>query len=383
MVKVLIVDDEQNVLDVIKMLGDWEAHGITKILEASRGEEAKILIEKESPEIIFTDIKMPGMNGLELMKWLDSNSYQGQVIFITGYNDYSYMRQAIKHNSFDYLLKPIEADVFNEILAEAVKAWKKHYVKTSSTEERYAYNKIVTDAFAGETFDLMGLLPSLPEAERYEMTLLSFYHMHYSEPEIESLANKLTAQKLGNAYSLLTEHNLCLIVTLKNEWITVEKWLNEHVESTVRIVASEEPQPLKNLPVVFESLMKKLNKNQYRSVYQSTQLEQVNRMQDIVSYVDNFYMEDISLEQLSNLFFLSREHISRKFKQETGLPLSKYVTKLKIDQAKYWLRETDETIYTISSMLGYSDEKFFSKLFKKITGYTPFEYRNEKTEVMG
>ncbi len=78
---------------------------------------------------------------------------------------------------------------------------------------------------------------------------------------------------------------------------------------------------------------------------------------------------------------MSREHISRKFKQVTGLTLSKYVTKLRIDQAKYWLRETDETIYTISLMLGYQDEKYFSKLFKKITSYTPFEYRNEKKEV--
>ncbi|WP_208591091.1 response regulator transcription factor [Gracilibacillus suaedae] len=380
--KVLIVDDEQNVLDVMKMLGEWDTQGITKILEANRGEEAKKWVEKEAPEIIFTDIKMPGINGLELMEWLDTISYQGKVIFLTGYHDYSYMRQAIKHNSFDYLLKPIEANVFNEILAEAVKAWKKDYVKSSSTEERYTYNKIVTDAYAGVTFDLLGLIPSLPEAERYDMKLLSFYHMHYSEPEIESLANKLSGQKLGNAYSLLTDHNLSLVVTLKNEWITIEKWLNEHIKSKVRIVASEAPQPLANLPEVFRELKKKLDENQYRTVYQATHLEHVNRMQDIVSYVDNYYMEDISLEQLSNLFFMSREHISRKFKQETGLTLSKYVTKLRIDQAKYWLSETDETIYTISLMLGYQDEKFFSKLFKKITSYTPFEYRNEKKEVM-
>ncbi len=381
--KVLIVDDEKNVLDVIKILGEWEAQGITKILEASRGEEAKILIEKESPEIIFTDIKMPGMNGLELMKWLDSNSYQGKVIFITGYNDYSYMRQAIKHNSFDYLMKPIEADVFNEILKEAVIAWQRDFVETNLIEEHYIYNKIVTDACTGETYDMNNLLLSLPEANRYDMTLLSFYHMHYSEPEIKSLANKLSTQRLGNAYSLQTYHNLCLVVTLENEWVTIEKWLSEHMESPVRIVASEDPQPLKNLPTVFKMLKTKLYNNQFRTVYQSTQLDQVSQIQDIVSFVDNYYMEDISLEKLSNLFFLSREHISRKFKQEKGMPMSKYVTNLRIKQAKCWLRGTDETIYSISVMLGYQDEKFFSKLFKKVTGFTPNEYRNKKDEVIG
>jgi|SRR5690625_2373863 len=380
--KVLIVDDEKNVLDAIKILGEWETHGVTEILEANCGEEAKTLIEKENPEIIFTDIKMPGKNGLELLKWMDSISYQGEVIFITGYNDYSYMRQAIKHNSFDYLMKPIEADVFNEILNEAVKAWKKDFVKTNSIEDNYTYSKMVTDACAGEAFDMKGILLSLPEADQYDMTLLSFYHMHYSEPDIEPLANKLTLQRLGNAYTLQMDHNLCLVVTLENEWVTAEKWLSEHMKNPVRIVASEDPQPLKKLPEVFELLKKKLNENQYRTVYQSAELDQVSRMQDIISYVDNYYMEDLSLEKLSNLFFLSREHISRKFKQVTGMPMSKYVTNLRIEQASCWLRETDETIYSISLMLGYQNEKFFSKLFKKVTGFTPNEYRNEKAGVM-
>lgn len=381
--KVLIVDDEQHVLDVIKILGEWKTHGITKVLEANRGEKAKMLIEKENPEIIFTDIKIPGVNGLELMKWLDSISYQGKVVFITGYNDYSYMRQAIKHNSFDYLLKPIEADVFNEVLSEAVNAWEKDYAKKNSSEDNFICSKMVTDACAGEAFDMKGILHTLPEADQYDMTLLSFYHRHYPEGDIESLADKLTVQRLGNAYSLQMNHNLCFVVTLKNEWVTAEKWLNEHMKIPVRVVTNEVPQPLEKLPEVFGKLKKKLNGNQYRIVCQSMELDQSSRMQDIISYVDNYYMEDLSLEKLSNLFFLSREHISRMFKKETGMPISKYVTNLRVEQAKCWLKETDETIYSISLMLGYQDEKFFSKLFKKETRFTPYEYRMEKSGVVG
>jgi two-component system response regulator YesN len=108
------------------------------------------------------------------------------------------------------------------------------------------------------------------------------------------------------------------------------------------------------------------------------ELHAARRMKDIVSYVDMYYMEELSLEKLSNLFFFSREHISRKFKQETGLPLSKYMTKLRIQRAKQWLEDTEETIYSISLLLGYQDEKYFSKLFKKVVGLTPFEYRKEK-----
>ncbi len=125
------------------------------------------------------------------------------------------MRQAIKHNSFDYLLKPIEANVFNEILAEAVKAWKKDYINSSSTEKKIYLQQNCHRCLCRSDFRFDGAYTFLPKAERYDMTLLSFYHMHYSEPEIETLANKLYTQKLGYAYSLLTDHNLSLVVTLK------------------------------------------------------------------------------------------------------------------------------------------------------------------------
>jgi two-component system response regulator YesN len=62
------------------------------------------------------------------------------------------------------------------------------------------------------------------------------------------------------------------------------------------------------------------------------------------------------------------------------MTLSKYMTDLRIKQAKAWLRETDKTIYSISTMLGYQDEIYFSKLFKKVVGVTPFEFRKEAAE---
>ena len=55
---------------------------------------------------------------------VDANSYPGKVISITGFDDYSFMRKAIKHGSFDYLLKPIENEMLNETLARAVESWK-------------------------------------------------------------------------------------------------------------------------------------------------------------------------------------------------------------------------------------------------------------------
>ncbi|MFC0273262.1 response regulator [Metabacillus herbersteinensis] len=381
--KTLIVDDEFNVRDVIRHLGQWEKYGITDILEARNGEEAKRIIERDIPEIIFTDVKMPGMSGIELIEWLNTISYPGKVILITGFDDYSFMRKAIQCNIFDYLMKPIEADAFNQTLEASVKSWAneeedRHYKETGVYEDvkRLRMNQLVTKACSGELFDTNEMTSYLPQADEYDLTLISFYQMHHSEPYIQLLADDLVDRELGNAFALQNDHSLCLVITVKKQWLSVEEWISQQFDIPVRTVSGDPLKSLEEIPQSFQSLQKAMEEQNFRSIHRLNNLDNARRMQDIVSYVEMYYMEELSLEKLSNRFFLSREHISRKFKQETGMPLSKYVIKLRIDQAKYWLNETDESIYSISLMLGYQDENYFSKLFKKVVGMTPFEYRN-------
>lgn len=389
--KALIADDEYNVRYVIRQLGQWKKYGITGLLEAGNGDEAKRIIEREQPEIIFTDVKMPGMNGLEIIEWLDTISYPGKVILITGFDDYSFMRKAIKCNSFDYLLKPIEADTFNLTLEEAVKSWAKEeedrqYKETGVYEDvkRLRINQTVTEACIGEVFDPAEIASFLPPADEYELTLLSFYQMHHSDPYIQLLAEQLAHQDWGNAFALQNDHSLCLVMTIKGVWLSVEEWISQKFDIPIRLVEGESVRSLKDLPASYKAMQKAADDQKFRAIHRLNDLDNACRMRNIVTYVDTYYMEELTLEKLSNKFFLSREHISRKFKQETGMTLSKYITKLRIDQAKYWLRETDESILSISFMLGYQDEKYFSKLFKKVIGLTPFEYRNnEKKQQTG
>ncbi|MDO7487539.1 response regulator [Peribacillus frigoritolerans] len=381
--KTLIVDDEFNVRDVIRHLGQWEKYGITHLLEASNGDDAKRMIEKESPEIIFTDVKMPGMSGLELIEWLDSISYPGKVILISGYDDYSFMRKAIQFSSFDYLLKPIEADAFNKTLEEAVKSWANEEEVRANKDtgvyedvKRFRGNQLVTAACMGEHFDKNDIESYVPKADGYNLTLISFYQMHHPAPYIQLLADELVERKIGNAFALQNDPNLCLVITIPDHWLSVEEWISHQFDIPVRLVCGEPLESLGDIHNSFKSLQKAMNNQNFRSIHRLDDLDVARRIEDIVSYVEKYYMEELSLEKLSNVFFLSREHISRKFKQKTGMLLSKYITKLRTDQAKRWLRETEKSIYSISLMLGYQDEKYFSKLFKKVVGMTPFEYRN-------
>jgi len=104
---------------------------------------------------------------------------------------------------------------------------------------------------------------------------------------------------------------------------------------------------------------------------------------DIARYLENSYHEEISLQQIAGRFFLSREYISRKFKQEFGVTLSDFLGRIRIDKAKTLLLNPQLRIAQIAEMVGYQDEKYFSKVFKKMEGATPNEYRKVQKRAPG
>jgi two-component system response regulator YesN len=100
-------------------------------------------------------------------------------------------------------------------------------------------------------------------------------------------------------------------------------------------------------------------------------------VQEIREYLNQNYASDMTLQHIAERFFISRENVSRKFKQITGENLSDYLTGLRVDKAKALLQNTNLRSSQISELVGYEDEKYFSRVFKKATGLTPREYRKQ------
>ncbi len=98
---------------------------------------------------------------------------------------------------------------------------------------------------------------------------------------------------------------------------------------------------------------------------------------EIKKYIESHYNGNISLQEIANHFYLSREYISRKFKQELGENISEYLTKIRIEKAKVLLQNPAMKISRIAEMVGFQDEKYFSKVFKKMVGISPNEHRKE------
>jgi two-component system, response regulator YesN len=108
MYKVLLVDDEELVIDSLKASVDWKACGYEVIGSALSGEEAVEAAKQLHPDVIFSDIKMPGMNGLELKKRLDDAGIVVKFIVVSGFAEFALVQKAIQNGISGYCLKPFD-----------------------------------------------------------------------------------------------------------------------------------------------------------------------------------------------------------------------------------------------------------------------------------
>jgi len=240
--RVIIVDDEPNVRKTLRVLGKWNDYNMEIIAEASDGAEAYQMIAEFSPDIVISDIKMPYFDGLELIDKMRKRKIDSIVLFISGYDKFSYAQEAMRLGACGYLLKPINPNELNFFLA--------------------------------------------------------------------------------NIYDKLKKKNHSLAFT--------ESGLSQ------------------------EMIFKKGKLDIYL----------------IEAFIKQNFVRNISLEETADLFFISKEYLSKRFKEETGLNFSKYVLKLRMEKAKELL-ENKYTPSEVSKMLNYVDHVHFHKVFKKYFGVTP------------
>jgi DNA-binding NtrC family response regulator len=113
---VLVVDDEE---DIRYALDIYLSHMGYKVLKAENGEEAISLFKVFSPAIILTDIKMPGMDGIELLGKIKQENPDAEVIMITGHGDMALAIDSIRNDATDFVLKPINDDALEIALKRA------------------------------------------------------------------------------------------------------------------------------------------------------------------------------------------------------------------------------------------------------------------------
>lgn len=123
--RLLIVDDGQYIVEYLKHLLDWRKIGIDHVQATTNPQEARRILESTQVDILLTDIRMPEISGVELLKWLHESQSSCKVIFLSGYSDFEYTQSAIRYGAADYLLKPVDKDEMEKTIVRTVQTIKK------------------------------------------------------------------------------------------------------------------------------------------------------------------------------------------------------------------------------------------------------------------
>lgn len=211
MIKLLIVDDEPLVQIGIKSMLNYSALGIEICQSAFNGKQALKIIEEEQPEIVLTDIKMPIMTGLELLKTCrELDDTYPVFIFLTSYEEFSLIKEAMKYQALDYLVK---LDITPEILTESLQKAVQLVLKRRETLEVPVAKHM--DYFY----------------EKFMIRLLN--NLFENKSQFQLQANELKLE--FNALNYTTA--LCTIVDFENNDISQEKLLNLYF-SAIQMVRS-------------------------------------------------------------------------------------------------------------------------------------------------
>ncbi|MEC0171019.1 response regulator [Paenibacillus graminis] len=267
--KVLLVEDEVFVRESVREIIAWEELGFTVSGEAGNGAEALDMIRRDVPDLVITDIIMPEMDGVELLRRTREEGYGSRFVMLTCMSDFEYVRQAMEYGASNYILK----------LSMSVNSLRETLRKIS--------NELLKDG------DKRGSSPA--------------------PVQVKTGTDERSTKGL-------------------------QPLLHEEVTSHPEI-------------------------------------------QKILQYIHVHYPEDITVKSMSQYVMMGENYVSTLFKKKTGQTLIHYLHRVRVNQAIQYLCHSDLPVYEIGNRVGFVNDNYFIKIFKRLTAQTPSQYRqNQKSK---
>lgn len=229
MLRLIIVDDEKIIRETIHHLINWNSLGVEVVGVCKNGLEAYDAIIDEYPDIVLTDIKMPGLSGLELIEKLKQTHEQIHFIILSGYEEFDYAKQAMRYGVRHYLLKPCNEHQIIAAVTETVKEIHSSKKDLSTTEtlsadfEKIAFRNLLSECISSD----MSLQQTKASYQCYLdfcHTTYTLYFVYYLEEHNLSQCKKIISQFMHTYYPGLLFH----ILYVKNTLLLLTQ--NNHTE---------------------------------------------------------------------------------------------------------------------------------------------------------
>ena len=357
MLKVLIADDERRSREGLRSVIDWDDLDMEVAHCAKDGKEALDFINNNEIDILITDIRMPEMDGIELIKNIAIANKDISIIILSGYGDFSYAQKAIRYGVSNYLLKPVHLDELTDIL-RSIKEKHKEGVSRVYVEdsEKKRYDEQQKENVDGQ---IAAMIECIKSGNKEEAMSISAKIYETIKSEDYPLAMyKQVVLKCINRMNMAIQSDLNYELTYFND-----------TERLMDITIAKEFDDIKGkIDAFIAELCEYMNKvnseNRGSLVYMLKKI------------VDERYSDSkMTLNDLSEELEVTPNYLGRLFKEEMGVQFSDYLEQLRMENAKKLLKSTNLKIYEIADDCGYNDGQYFAKAFKKYTGMTPLEYK--------
>ncbi|WP_028309057.1 response regulator transcription factor [Desulfitibacter alkalitolerans] len=355
MLKVLLVDDEELERTYLKnFFAENPISSEFKVIgEAVSSREAIHLSQQFNPDIIFMDIQMPGIDGLEATQKIKSLNPKVKCIILTAYDYFIFAQKALRAGADEYLLKPVMAD---EILSILMQIKQKNKLNSTNLFDniqthqkeflniKYPYEKellLIRSLEVGDTKMLNNCFQEYLESlfDTTEIIMLIKVRLH----ELNTVMSRILIN-CGYDQELVTE----LLVGFPQALL--------YIDSKDELIKFVDSYKIK----IFHLMS---NNNKVLG----------NR---VIEYIKVNYDKDISINVIAQHFHFSPSYISRLIKRETGISYSEYINQIRLHHAKLFLKNSSLKIQSIANQVGYNDVSNFNRVFKKCVGIAPSKYRN-------
>lgn len=407
--KVVIADDEIRICQLIQALVNWEEMGMEIAGTANNGINACEVIEKVCPDILITDIRMPGCSGLELIEKIKKTKPELEIIIISGYAHFEYAQQAIRYGVGYYLLKPINKVELMGILEKLKNKIGERIDSEQNRQELLRQAQLQKSIFEPVSFSMSVGMPvtgtrKLGESVQEALKLIPERMVKGSGRLLENLGEPSSLKEENLLEKYLREITIAVevmsaeqadaaVIYLQNETRKIKNIHGYELLELIGAVADlfaacvQMQERSRNLELFkkqcrectgTEKLFGCLLDFQRRFIMEMAQKHEndtVRPVRKAKEYIQSHYSEPLTLEGISEVVGLSTAYFSALFKKTEGEGFAKYLINVRIEQAKVLLRETNLPVTEICRRVGYNDLRHFTHTFERATEVKPSVYR--------
>ena len=467
MIRVILVEDDKLVRKGLISSFDWEKFNMKIVGDAKNGEKALELLESHEVELIITDLAMPIMSGIELIRRVKVLYPSIFIVVLSLHQDFEYIQEAMRLGAIDYISK-VELDtedmdktlerIHDRISEEQNKQHTPYHmldhdmlsgvvlisdknieaysniINTSSYQDKWMFigqeALLVFTESAKQFHDIFQMLDSQiytkeslllieiennTEFRREEIiSMIQRYkeHLYFYEIKRDKTINVISMENLVIPQS---DHNLQKrkIQQIKEQlkslkWVydntILENMLKEmkelrltnHKLKELLVVNIGECQRLYSFVLLkdieladsyscwddVEKWFWSTQKEIYNSIYHKSISNETNEsIFEAIYLIEENLSGNLTTTEISKRVYMSRSYFCLCFKDVVGKTFNEYIQNARISKATHYLTYTNQTISVISEKVGYTDAKYFSKIFRKITGLLPSEYKKKYHKV--